>query len=36
VLVFEGRTAEVMSRIKETFRERLARYPEIGTTWHNE
>jgi phosphomannomutase/phosphoglucomutase len=36
VLVFEGRTEEAMVAIKEAFRERLARYPEIGTTWHNE
>ena len=36
VLVFEGRTVEAMGRIKEEFRERLSRYPEIGTTWHNE
>lgn len=36
VLVFEGRTAEAMKRIKEDFRRRLARHPEAGTTWHNE
>ena len=36
VLVFEGRTRDAMVRIKELFRERLARYPEIGSTWHNE
>jgi phosphomannomutase/phosphoglucomutase len=36
VLVFEGRTAEGMGRIKEEFRRRLARHPEIGSTWHNE
>jgi phosphomannomutase/phosphoglucomutase len=36
VLVFEGRSAEAMGRIKESFRARLARSPEVGTTWHNE
>jgi phosphomannomutase/phosphoglucomutase len=36
VLVFEGRTREAMDRIKAVFRERLRRYPDIGTTWHNE
>ncbi len=36
VLVFEGRTPAAMNRIKELFRERLARYEEIGSTWHNE
>lgn len=36
VLVFEGSTVEGMNAIKELFRERLARYPEIGATWHNE
>ncbi len=36
VLVFEGRTEEAMTRIKEQFRERLRAYPEIGATWHNE
>ncbi len=36
VLVFEGRTQEGMERIKALFRERLAAYPEIGATWHNE
>jgi phosphomannomutase/phosphoglucomutase len=36
VLVFEGRTREAMERIKETFRERLARHEEIATTWENE
>ncbi|MFV1959396.1 MAG: phosphomannomutase/phosphoglucomutase [Planctomycetota bacterium] len=35
VLVFEGRTREAMERIMALFRERLARYPEIGETWHN-
>lgn len=36
VLVFEGRTQEAMERIKETFRDRLAKYPEISSTWENE
>jgi phosphomannomutase / phosphoglucomutase len=36
VLVFEGRTPEAMTRVKETFRARLKRHPEIGTVWHNE
>jgi phosphomannomutase/phosphoglucomutase len=36
VLVFEGRTDEAMVRIRETFRERLRAYPEIGSQWHNE
>ena len=36
VLVFEGRTEAAMNRIKEDFRTRLAAYPEIGSTWHNE
>jgi len=36
VLVFEGRTEEAMVEVKELFRERLARYPEIGATWENE
>lgn len=36
VLVFEGRTEEDMNAIKERFRERLARYPEIGAAWRNE
>ncbi len=36
VLVFEGRTGDAMRRIKELFRERLARHPEISRTWHNE
>jgi phosphomannomutase/phosphoglucomutase len=36
VLVFEGKTEAAMSRVKEEFRARLKRHPEIGTTWHNE
>jgi phosphomannomutase/phosphoglucomutase len=36
VLVFEGRTQEAMEAVKAVFRERLAQYPEIGGTWHNE
>jgi phosphomannomutase/phosphoglucomutase len=36
VLVFEGKTREAMDRIKEEFRARLARHPEVGRTWHNE
>jgi phosphomannomutase/phosphoglucomutase len=36
VLVFEGRTEAAMRRIKEDFRARLARHPEIGAVWHNE
>jgi phosphomannomutase/phosphoglucomutase len=36
VLVFEGTTREAMERIKAEFRRRLARHPEVGTTWHNE
>jgi phosphomannomutase/phosphoglucomutase len=36
VLVFEGRTAEAMARIKEDFRARLGRHAEIGRVWHNE
>lgn len=36
VLVFEGRTQAAMDAVKELFRERLAAYPEIGGTWHNE
>ena len=36
VLVFEGKTEEAMSAIKEQFRERLGTYEGIGTTWHNE
>ncbi len=36
VLVFEGRTSEAMTRIKEEFRARLSRHPEIGRVWHNE
>ena len=36
VLVFEGRTQAAMDEVKALFRERLARHPEIGTTWHNE
>lgn len=36
VLVFEGTTPEAMGRIKEDFRARLARHPEIGRHWHNE
>ena len=36
VLVFEGRTEEAMRRIKESFRERLAKYPEISAEWENE
>ena len=36
VLVFEGRTPQALERIKAEFRERLARYPEIGRHWHNE
>ena len=36
VMVFEGSTSAAMTAIKEQFRERLARYPEIGATWHNE
>ena len=36
VLVFEGATTEAMQAIKEQFRSRLARYPEIDGTWHNE
>ena len=36
VLVFEGRTRSAMDRIKALFRERLARHPEVGATWHNE
>ncbi|MDF1700538.1 MAG: phosphomannomutase/phosphoglucomutase [Planctomycetota bacterium] len=36
VLVFEGRTQAAMDRIKELFRERLASYEGIGSTWHNE
>lgn len=36
VLVFEGRSATEMKRIKELFRERLLQYPEIGKEWHNE
>ena len=36
VLVFEGRTQEGMDRIKESFRERLLKYPEIATEWENE
>jgi phosphomannomutase/phosphoglucomutase len=36
VLVFEGKTADAMARIKEVFRARLRRHQEIGATWHNE
>ncbi len=36
VLVFEGKTPEIMTRIKDDFRRRLARHPEAGKTWHNE
>jgi phosphomannomutase/phosphoglucomutase len=36
VLVFEGRTEAAMRRIKEDFRARLRRHPEIGAAWHNE
>jgi len=36
VLVFEGTTAEAMTRIKEDFRARLGGHPEIGRVWHNE
>ena len=36
VLVFEGRTLEAMTRIKEDFRRRLAGHAEAGKTWHNE
>jgi phosphomannomutase/phosphoglucomutase len=36
VLVFEGRTQEAMTRIKELFRARLTAYEGIGSTWHNE
>ena len=36
VLVFEGRTADAMTRYKDMFRERLARHPDVGTVWHNE
>jgi phosphomannomutase/phosphoglucomutase len=36
VLVFEGKTQQALDRIKEEFRGRLARHPEIGRTWHNE
>jgi len=36
VLVFEGRDEAAMRRIKEDFRERLAAWPAIGRTWHNE
>lgn len=36
VLVFEGRTEAAMARIKEDFRARLARQPEVGRVWHNE
>jgi hypothetical protein len=35
VLVFEGRTPERLSEIKELFRERLSRFPQLGA-WHNE
>jgi phosphomannomutase/phosphoglucomutase len=36
VLVFEGKTVEAMTRIKEDFRRRLGRQAEAGKTWHNE
>jgi phosphomannomutase/phosphoglucomutase len=36
VLVFEGRTEAAMRRVKEEFRGRLKRHPEIGAVWHNE
>ncbi len=36
VLVFEGRTAPALERIKAEFRARLARHPEVGATWHND
>lgn len=34
VLVFESKTKEGLERIKNIFRKKLAKYPEIGKEWH--
>ncbi len=36
VLIFEAKTADRMNQIKEIFREKLSKYPEISTKWDNE
>lgn len=33
VLVFESKTEEGLRRIESLFREKLAKYPEVGTEW---
>lgn len=36
VLVFEAKTQEALDKYKKIFREKFAKYPEIGKVWHNE
>lgn len=35
VLVFEAKTKEGVEKIKEVFKEKMAKYPEIGKEWHS-
>ncbi len=35
VLVFESKTQEGLKRIEQIFRDKLAKFPEVGSEWHS-